>query len=202
MLYIPVGPPACGKSTLADQMVASGILDADAIVSSDRLRVLLTGDVNCQTANYEVFSIAHKIAATRLKYNQDVYLDATNLVAKDIKKILDLAPSLDDVEIIISDTSHELCTERNNRRSRTVPQEAMEKFYARQNNFDLISLLAEYPIGTILLSAKLAEVKDTVFPQIFPPDEPVESRETPVKAPRILNSFVPAWLPLEPPFDA
>lgn len=202
MLYIPVGPPACGKSTLADQMVASGILDADAIVSSDRLRVLLTGDVNCQTANYEVFSIAHKIAATRLKYNQDVYLDATNLVAKDIKKILDLAPSLDDVEIIISDTSHELCTERNNRRSRTVPQEAMEKFYARQNNFDLISLLAEYPVGTILLSAKLAEVKDTVFPQIFPPDEPVESRETPVKAPRILNSFVPAWLPLEPPFDA
>lgn len=169
MLYIPVGPPACGKSTLADQMVASGILDADAIVSSDRLRVLLTGDVNCQTANGEVFSIAHKIAATRLKYNQDVYLDATNLVAKDIKKILDLAPNLDDVEIIISDTSHELCTERNNRRSRTVPQEAMQKFYNRQNNFDLISLLAEYPVGTILLSAKLAEVKDTVFPQIFPP---------------------------------
>jgi predicted kinase len=202
MLYIPIGIPGCGKSFLAEQMVVAKIIDKYSVISSDQIRVLLTGDINCQSINSKIFGLAHSILETRLSFGQDCYLDATNLIAKDLKKAIQQASSLDDVLLIISDTPDDVALARNARRERTVPAEAMEKFIQRQKNFDLPAVLREFPVKTVKMSEKLEEVGHVVFDQIFPPDEPVEPRETPVKAPRILNSFVPAWLPLEPPFDA
>lgn len=199
-LYIPVGIPGCGKSHLAEQMVAAGVIPPEAVVSSDKLRKILTGDESCMDVHMEAFGIAHTIARTRLGHGQDVYFDATNLLAKDLKQVIGLAPDLDDVELIISDTPDSVSLERNARRARVVPDAAMQKFIQRQKSFNLIDLLVEFPVGTILLSSKLEQVSDVLFDQLFPPDlEPLpEPLQSVLTGDRAAEAPIPQTDPTEP----
>lgn len=78
-LYLPIGAPGAGKSTLVAQLIGQGKITPEAVVCPDDFRVLLTGTKADQTANEHVFEIVNRIVGIRLERGLDVWLDATNL---------------------------------------------------------------------------------------------------------------------------
>ena len=75
-LYVMVGLSGSGKSTLAKQLT-----DAEKntiIISSDSIREELTGKVEDQSKNEEVFKIFHKRIREGLENKHNVVADATN----------------------------------------------------------------------------------------------------------------------------
>lgn len=173
-LYIPIGIPGCGKSHLANQMIAAGVIPKEAVVSSDALRVLLTGDVNNMAINFTMFSLAHQITSIRLRHSQDVYFDATNLVAKDLKTVARLGRD-HEVVLILSDTPDEVSLNRNARRERVVPEHVTRRFIERQKNLDIQKIIREITSEGIVttvtpMSALLERSSDVIFDQLFPPD--------------------------------
>lgn len=79
-LYVMVGLSGSGKSTLAKQLT-----DAEKntiIISSDSIREELTGKVEDQSKNEEVFKIFHKRIREGLENKHNVVADATNITMK------------------------------------------------------------------------------------------------------------------------
>lgn len=79
VVYLPIGPPACGKSTLVARLVESGWLSASAVICPDDLREWLTGRADCVDEDPLVFELLDDILTSRLRHDQDVWVDATNL---------------------------------------------------------------------------------------------------------------------------
>lgn len=77
-LWMMVGPSGAGKSTY----VSSNFIPS-TIISTDDLRIQLTGDMANQSMNEQVFMAAHALTRTRLACGLDVVFDATNLHARD-----------------------------------------------------------------------------------------------------------------------
>ena len=178
MLYIPIGIPGCGKSTLAQLMVEAEIIDQDSIVNPDRLRELLTGDITSMEANRSVFQIAHKITYERIKYGLDVYFDATNLKKSDLIEVLKLSPviSQDTITLIYSDTPDEESLKRNSQRERQVPDFVMEKMIQRKKSLDIKALLLEFNVKYVTQSTFTETVKERIFALTCPdPRFPVEA---------------------------
>jgi len=84
-----IGPSGAGKSTYLKRMQ----IPADHIISSDRFRLELCGDFKDQSKNTQVFDAVHALARTRLEHGLDVWIDATNIKARDRRKLRDLAPN-------------------------------------------------------------------------------------------------------------
>ena len=86
---IMVGIVGSGKSYKAEELkVAYEVINRNngidrkvVILSSDAIREEITGDINCQTRNDEVFSLLHKRIKENIKTN-DVIVDATNVSQK------------------------------------------------------------------------------------------------------------------------
>lgn len=131
-LYLPIGPPACGKSTLANLLVEGGWLDADAVVSPDHYRRVLTGDVGDQTFNSAVFSICDRIAHIRLSHSLDVWYDATNLTGTYSTVVVAAMSRNQPVVCIVFDTSDEECGRRNALREQPVPDDVMTTMFERR----------------------------------------------------------------------
>jgi len=72
-IYIPIGPPGCGKSTFASRLVQDGAITFDAIVSPDNFRELLTGDRANQKCNRLVFSLVGDVITSRLNHGVDIF---------------------------------------------------------------------------------------------------------------------------------
>lgn len=126
-LYIPIGAPACGKSTLGANL-AEAFPDI-LVVNPDSYREMLTGDITCQDENGAVFSICHKITALRLSYDQSVYFDATNCTESRVKQLVDLASPRNEVVLIPFATSLLDCLDRNQERARVVPGTVVERMW-------------------------------------------------------------------------
>jgi predicted kinase len=82
-LTVMVGPSGAGKSSRIRGLVADGLFDPGAVISSDSIRYQLTGDSTDQSQNDAVFLAAHAITRARLRNGLDVVFDATNLHRKD-----------------------------------------------------------------------------------------------------------------------
>ena len=177
-LYIPVGIPGSGKSYLAQQMVEAGLLADDAIISPDYFRLLLTGDMSNQDVNRKVFSIVDDIILSRMKYNQDVYVDATNLQMSSIHKYVGISPPEMPIVIMPSTTENSVSRQRNAQRERVVPDKAMDKMEARYNEqfrrelyalADQHDLLAFCSMDDMLANCyRILYSRETVIP--FPAD--------------------------------
>jgi predicted kinase len=126
-LYVPVGIPGCGKSSLARKMIADGTVVPDAIIEPDAYRALLTGDHTNQTENATVFDICHKIADKRILHGLDVYFDATNL-GKAIYGHFDRAGTTW-LRFIILRTPLDVCLARNNVRAKPVPEDILRRMH-------------------------------------------------------------------------
>lgn len=79
-LYVLVGLSGSGKSTLAAQLAESN--ENTVIVSSDAIREELTGKIEDQSRNNEVFEIFHQRIRKNLEEGKNTIADATNLLIK------------------------------------------------------------------------------------------------------------------------
>lgn len=151
-LYLPIAVPGSGKSTLARTLVEEGDITADAVVSPDDYRELLTGDCGNQEVNANVFSIVDKIVFTRMSYGLDVFLDATNLTPSSRLKPAALAGEFNhDVIVFLWDQPKWIAEKRNKEREHAVPSRVMNKMFARLEQVDLETEFEgiEYEVCTV-----------------------------------------------------
>jgi len=125
-LIVLVGLPGSGKSTWAERQ---GIV----VLSSDAVRVLLTGSAEDQSANQLVFRVLRYLLAMRVKAGADAtILDATSLTRRERKAWLHTAGTLGlAAEAVFFETPRAVCRARNAARSRVVPEDVMRRFAAR-----------------------------------------------------------------------
>lgn len=128
-LHITVGIPGCGKSTFADEY---GSQTGAIVVSSDKLREELTGDVEDQSRNRDLFGIMHQRIRACLYEGYSVLVDATNLKPEYRKDLMDIC---DDLEVVgyahrfgVSQDFN-TCQLRNLGRERVVPEHVMRRFW-------------------------------------------------------------------------
>jgi predicted kinase len=134
-LYLPVGPPGCGKSRLAKGMFGDSgygrkaLLAEDAVVSTDQIRKIMTGNPTDQSVNGEAWTVAKTIAHTRLEHGLTVYFDATNLNPDWYDKLLAKAQQREHrVLFILFDTDYPTCRGRNlARKELAIPDVAVER---------------------------------------------------------------------------
>lgn len=113
-----VGLPASGKSTYAEKLKEKGY----HVHSSDEIREELTGDVNSQDKNTDVFSELHKRVKNDLKNGISCVYDATNMIIKRRKAFLDEIKKYDCMKTcILFVVPVDVCKERNSHRKRKVP---------------------------------------------------------------------------------
>lgn len=127
---ILVGLPGSGKSTIAKQLQE---IYGATIVCPDTIREELTGDINDQSRNTEVFRTAENQIYDAVSHNKDVIYDATNIhryarmnliqkirksLSRHVNPIIDciiVAPDIDEVR------------DRNLKRDRTVPDDVIDR---------------------------------------------------------------------------
>jgi len=125
-MYMMIGLPASGKSTIAKQISES---EGAIIVSSDEIRKEM-GDENDQTNNEKVFKEVEKRLKEYLSQGKDVIFDATNINYKRRRDWLNRFNKFDIEKIaVLVATTYEECLERNDKRKRRVPEGVIERMY-------------------------------------------------------------------------
>jgi len=125
-----VGLPGSGKSTFIERNYPNY-----SVHSSDAIREELSGDVNNQNINKQVFELLHKRVKEDLSDGKNVVYDATNISWKRRKAFLQELTNIDCFKrCIIMATPFELCVQRNQERSRVVPYHVLERMY---KSFDI-----------------------------------------------------------------
>lgn len=127
-LFMMVGLPGCGKSTIAEQMAN----DHRVVHSSDKLREELLGDVNDQSKQEDVFAELHRRVFQDLNAGKDVIYDATNLNYKRRMQFLsELRRNVESVWAVccVIPTPYLECQWRNANRDRVVPESVIDRMY-------------------------------------------------------------------------
>lgn len=126
-LFMMIGIPASGKTSLAEQIAKS---EGAEIVSSDNIRKELYGNENIQGDSNEVFKTVENRIINGLKNNKNMIYDATNINYKRrmsfLQKIRKL--KIEKIAIMVA-TPYEQCLIRNSQRERQVPEEAIKRMY-------------------------------------------------------------------------
>lgn len=128
-LYIAVGLPGSGKSTLYEMAYSNC-----KYISSDAIREEAFGDVNDQSHNNEVFNIMENRTIEALLNYESVYYDATNLSSKrriNFIKIIrqrckQIADELEIICILVVPPLN-IVKERNAARERKVPEYVIDR---------------------------------------------------------------------------
>lgn len=136
-LIFLVGLPAAGKSTIAERYRKLGYV----VLSSDKMREHLYGNVNIQEHNPELFTRMYRIAREMLNINKSVVIDATNLTLKNRKNAINsiltntrkdkIQLDLNNINVIaeIVLCPYNECIDRNKSRDRVVPPHVIENMY-------------------------------------------------------------------------
>lgn len=126
-VLILVGLPGSGKSTWAAGRKGAVTL------SSDQMRLLLSGDETNQSIHGRVFAAMRYLLRERLRLQQALtIIDATNIRRKDRKPFLKIVEKFGaSAEAVYFDVSLETALRRNAGRVRRVPRAAIESMSQR-----------------------------------------------------------------------
>jgi len=121
-----VGLPGSGKSTWLERQGITGI-------SSDWIRQVLADDPTDQSIHTRVFMTMRYLLGQRLAIGRPVsYLDATHLTPEERRPYVRIAQRYGaNVEAVYFDVPLEVCRQRNLRRNRVVPDEALDRLAAK-----------------------------------------------------------------------
>jgi len=120
-LYVMIGIPGSGKSTVA------GLLGLP-VVSTDAIRLELTGDAEDQSANDTVYAVAHARTEQHLACGESVVFDATNLTGSSRRPLRKMAHSWNArLVACLVDVDEATARERNRSRERVVPEFVMDR---------------------------------------------------------------------------
>lgn len=136
---ILIGAPGAGKSTWAARH-----FPADAIVSSDRMRQLVSGDESNQAATPAAMRVLTAIVEGRLEHRQTVVVDATNARPDQRQDLIDAGWRYNCPPIaVVFDVPLAVCLDRNQQRPqpRRVPEPFVRTTHAR--------VAAEFPHATV-----------------------------------------------------
>ena len=125
-IVVLAGLPGSGKSSWLERTAGGGI-------SSDAVRKLLADDETDQSIHAQVFQTVRYLLEQRIAIGRPVtYIDATNLTPEERRPYVDIARSHGcEIEAVFFDVPLAVCLERNARRPRVVPPEALEKMAAK-----------------------------------------------------------------------
>ncbi|MFD0343453.1 AAA family ATPase [Streptomyces sp. NPDC127117] len=94
-LVVLVGPPASGKTAFVRELVAQGILDPEAVVSSDDIRAELYGgesvDAASGTADARVFDERDRRITDRLAAGRIAVAESTNVTLRARARLVAIA---------------------------------------------------------------------------------------------------------------
>lgn len=123
---ITVGLPGSGKTAYLERCSVNAL-------SSDAIRLMLADDPKDQTIHWRVFATIRYLLRHRLAIGRPVtYVDATHLTPEERQPYVTIARGYAcDLEALFFDVPLQICQERNARRNRVVPREAMEMMAAR-----------------------------------------------------------------------
>ena len=123
VLIVLCGLPACGKSTYAEMLAES---EQFCRVCPDLIRKELYGNENIQGDGKKVFEIAFNAIQRLGKQNFNVVFDATNINANRRKELVEEMRGYFDIIICKwFSTPYYICDQRNQTRSRKVPNEVL-----------------------------------------------------------------------------
>ncbi len=127
-VVVGIGIPGSGKTTI---LKAFAKRNGYAYISPDEIRKAFSGDEKDQSRNKEVWQEAYRKLTVRLGENKSVVFDATFANPVDRKKFLDFAKNsgAENIEGVFFDTPLEIAKERNGKRERVVPAEALEQMH-------------------------------------------------------------------------
>ena len=124
-LFIMIGIPGSGKSTVAAQYSNA------VIISSDSIRKKMFGNESIQSRGDLVFAeLRHNLVDSLRAGQSDIILDAMNLRRRDRKQYINLAKKYNyQCVAIYCDTPLEIAIEHNAQRERHVPIDVIEQKY-------------------------------------------------------------------------
>ncbi len=142
-LIVMVGGIATGKTTIAHD-IAQQIGQPHSVVETDQIREDLFGDAATQGDPSIIHAIARLKTAALLNNGQTAIYDATNLLERDRRVLVEFAQKLDvTVWVVWVTVEDEIASQRNEARTRTVPQRPFERMCARANQVSQRVLVKE-----------------------------------------------------------
>lgn len=163
-LLLLAGPSGCGKSTWAARHFQPG-----QIKSSDQNRARIGSGEEDQSVTGEAFELLRIESAMRLKAGYSAVIDATNLLARDRKPLVELAIQAGvEIHLLIFNVELQTCLHGQKGRGREVPERAVRRHHGR-----LLSMLADARAGrlkaegfesvTVLDREEADEIKEVRF---------------------------------------